>query len=572
MNLSLNDLLKLSSDDIYQKYKTFFDNVFYTSFYGKMSFDEYLKIVYEEIENSKIEYNESISSKYDIYIKKRILQRLNNEDTYFASDVVNAYIKNINSLERYNKEEENDLIVRAQNGDKEARNKIMEGNLKLVLTIAKRYINNGLSYEDLIQEGNFGLIRAIEKYDFSKDCKFSTYAFLWIRQYISRYIANKSKVIRLPVYLHDRLSNYRRTYSSLVQQLRREPTQEEMAKEMKVSLDVIKTYAFYSTPTSSLNETIIDGETTELQDLIPDENVSVDQSAMDNYLSDDVNELLLSSKLTERELDVIKLRYGFYNNKPYTLEEIGKKYGITRERVRQIENKALDKIRSSKKVLNYAGYMDLPKESFKNVKKIYDYMNNKRSSINSPKEEVYINEDGSLEKKRIITIFSYFPISRTRLNNALARLDLLDAFFLYYRYGGNLENPYVYELTENQKKYFNEKLLSKIERLINNPSLDNNSDKGNYLILESNTFTQSDYNALKACFKNYKYLDKKYNCSFNHYLIEKLTDGFVNRKSFSKNDIMKILHLTEEEYNNCINEDEKLKESLKNTKKLVKKK
>ena len=569
MNISLNDILKLSSNEIYQKYKLFFDNVFYTYFYGKISFDDYLKIVYEEIENSKIDFNGSI--RYDLFIKRRILQRSKSEDTYYENDIISAYIKDINNLEPYNKDEENDLILKAQNGDIEARNRIIEGNLKLVISIAKRYLNRGLSFEDLIQEGSFGFVKAINKYDFSKECKFSTYASWWIRQYITRYIDNKSKVVRLPVYLHDRIKNYKRAYYTLLQTLNREPTEEEIAKEMKISINMVKELALYSAPTSSLNEQIVDGEPIELQDLIPDESVSVDQTAMDNYFLEEVDNLLLTSKLTERELDVLKLRYGFNDNQPITLEEVGKKYGITRERVRQIENRALDKLRASRKILGYASYMDSPKSSFNNLKKVYDYMNNKQSPINSPKNEMYLNDDGALEKKRIKTIFSYFPVHRSRINNALARLDLLDSFFLYYRYGGNLDNPYVFELTENQKKYFEEELLPKIEKLINSLSLEKQHKNINSIILDSNTFNRNDYTALKMCFKNYRYLKKDYNCSLNHFFIEKLSDGFINKKAYSKEEIMQILHLTEEEYNDCIEEDKRINESLKTTKKLVKK-
>ena len=190
MDISLEDLAKLSSEDIYQRYKVFFDNVFSSNFFNKISYPEYLSIVYDEIENSKIEYNGN--SKYDIYIKRRIIQRAKSEETYVKTDLVGAYIKDIDSIVPYSKDEEDDLIRKAQNGDREARNRLIEGNLKLVISIAKRYIGRKMPFEDLIQEGNLGLVRAIQKYDFSKEAKLSTYSVWWIRQSITRGLANKA--------------------------------------------------------------------------------------------------------------------------------------------------------------------------------------------------------------------------------------------------------------------------------------------------------------------------------------------------------------------------------------------
>ena len=206
MDISQEELANLSKEDIYQKYKDFFENIYYTNNFS-ISLSNYKTIVYDEIENSKIEYNGK--EKYELFIKKRVIKRLKIEDSYQETSAVSEYINDLKFLEKYDKENELEYLKKAQNGDIESRNKIMEGYLKLVINVAKGYLDRGLSYEDLIQEGNFGLIKAIEKYDPSIGCKFITYAYLWIRQAIVRSIDNKARVVRIPVYLSERISEYK---------------------------------------------------------------------------------------------------------------------------------------------------------------------------------------------------------------------------------------------------------------------------------------------------------------------------------------------------------------------------
>ena len=207
MDVAKDEISKLSSEEIFKKYKTFFDNVFKSNYSNKISYSEFMKIILEEIDNSKLEYYGSV--KYELLIKKRILQRTNFEDKNIKTDLVSSYISDIGNLPYYDKESEYIYIEQAQHGDIDARNKIIEGNLKLVISVAKRYLNKGLSFEDLIQEGNFGLAKAIEKFDFNMECKFSTYAVWWIRQNIIRSLENKSNIIRLPVYLIERINSYK---------------------------------------------------------------------------------------------------------------------------------------------------------------------------------------------------------------------------------------------------------------------------------------------------------------------------------------------------------------------------
>ena len=568
MDISQEELANLSKEDIYQKYKDFFENIYYTNNFS-ISLSNYKTIVYDEIENSKIEYNGK--EKYELFIKKRVIKRLKIEDSYQETSAVSEYINDLKFLEKYDKENELEYLKKAQNGDIESRNKIMEGYLKLVINVAKGYLDRGLSYEDLIQEGNFGLIKAIEKYDPSIGCKFITYAYLWIRQAIVRSIDNKARVVRIPVYLSERISEYKKVSSKLNQKLNRAPTVKEIADEMNLSVNEINSFEKYSFQATSLNTKVFDDDFLEVQDIIPDNKTDIEEIAVYDSLKKDVESLLNSGIISKRDLDVIKLRYGFDGNQPLTLEEIGNLYGITRERVRQIENRALNNLRSTERIFSFVDYMNSPKEAFAYIKKIYDFMNARKGNKASD-EELIFNEKGEIITNKIKTIYDYFPNhSRFEVNTALSKLTLIEQFFLCFKYGGSLSRPIPYDLTETQKNYFNNQLLPKISTLVRNLSFNNSIEIANDVSLKSNSFTKSDFMVLKICFNQYKRLKKEFKYSFNHFFIERLSDGFVNKKAFSKEDIMKILHITENEYNDCINEDKEMVEALKNTKRIVKK-
>ncbi len=570
MNITLEELSKLSAEEIYQKNKQFFDNVYYTNNFNNVTLSNYLSIVFDEIENSKIEYNGN--TRYDLYIQKRVLQRIKSEDSYIKTDIISEYFKDIGNLRSYNKDEELDLIYKAQKGDNESRNRIIEGNLKLVISIAKRYINKGTPFEDLIQEGNFGLIKAIEKYDESKGAKFSTYASWWIHQMIGRSIANKSKTIRLPVYLHDRINKYKKTYWILCKKLNREPTNEEIAKELEIPIEMVEEITVYLVPLSSLNDYVSEDEDTELQDMIKDPKIEVEKSVIEDVLKDEILNLFDSGLLTQRQINVLKLRYGFDGNTPMTLEEIGKMYNISRERVRQIESNAFKRLITTKKIFKFVDYMDSPKDAFENLMKKYKEYSILKGNEHLAKEEFTLNEDGTIQSRKLKTIYDSFPLSTTfKVNTAFSKLRLIDQFFLLYRFGGSLSKPVFHDLTENQMKYYDEVLFPKILYLVRNLVNDSDIVIPRDTVLESNTFTKSDFNILKICFAKYKKMKKDYEYSLNHYFIDNLSSGFVNRKAYSKNDIMKILRLTEEEYENCLNEDKKIPESYNTVKRIVKK-
>ena len=263
-----------------------------------------------------------------------------------SDNSLNRYLNDIGRYSLLTPEEETELSVQMHDGSKEARDRLIKANLRLVVSVAKKYVGSGISLDDLVQEGNLGLIRAADKFDETLGNKFSTYAVWWIRQAIVRAIENQSETIRLPSHLQEKIQKMRRTESSLSYELGRMPTDEEIAQEMNLEdvseLAELRTARKVNVPLS--DEVSDDGGYT-LQEVLKDENaVDPEETAINGELSAEIAEIL--SELDDRERDVITLRFGLGGIDPYTLEEVGKKYGITRERVRQIETGALRKLRS----------------------------------------------------------------------------------------------------------------------------------------------------------------------------------------------------------------------------------
>jgi RNA polymerase nonessential primary-like sigma factor len=260
-------------------------------------------------------------------------------------DTIKLYLKEIRKSPLLTFAEEQDLAKSIAEGVPEARSRMIESNLRLVVAIGKRYINRGLPFSDIISEGNFGLIRAVEKFDYQRGFKFSTYASWWIRQSIERAITNQVRIIRLPVHMSDLVNSYSRTVRKLTHLLGREPSNEEIAEKMRVSGHRVSAVAQLTRETYSL-DALISSETEDtLQDILSDENIpspsfASEERSRTKYLGEGINELTL----TER--NVIEMRYGLKSQDSRTLDSIGREIGITRERVRQIENQAIRKLRS----------------------------------------------------------------------------------------------------------------------------------------------------------------------------------------------------------------------------------
>ena len=253
----------------------------------------------------------------------------------------------LNELRRYpllTAADEQKLGRRVQKGDAEAKARMIESNLRLVVSMGKKYINRGLPFSDIIEEGNLGLIRAVEKFRPEKGFRFSTYASWWIRQAIERAIINQSRVIRLPVHIAGDVNTYTRTARHLNQELRREPTAAEIAKKMRVSIDTVRSISQIARDTYSLDMIIGEQEGDRLQDVIADDNAESPLAAIENKSRSGQLAGWLS-RLSTNERNVIELRFGLKTEDPETLDGIGRKYGITRERVRQIETQALNKLK-----------------------------------------------------------------------------------------------------------------------------------------------------------------------------------------------------------------------------------
>ncbi len=276
-----------------------------------------------------------------------------------SDDSVRLYLREIGKIPLLNAEEEMELAHRVIQGDKKAKDKMAEANMRLVVSIAKRYSGRGLDFLDLIQEGNTGLLRAVEKFDPDKGFKFSTYATWWIRQAITRAIADQARTIRIPVHMVETINKLLRTQRRMTQELNREPTIEELSKELDMEPEKIEYVMKIKQDISSLDAGVGrdgDEEDSVLGDFIEDEDtVSPEESATNQLLKEQVNDVL--SSLSDREQKIVRMRFGLDNGKSHTLEEVGQEFAVTRERIRQIEAKALAKLRKHK-----------------DAKKLYEYL------------------------------------------------------------------------------------------------------------------------------------------------------------------------------------------------------
>ncbi len=276
-----------------------------------------------------------------------------------SDDSVRLYLREIGKIPLLSAEEEMELAHRVIQGDKKAKDKMAEANMRLVVSIAKRYSGRGLDFLDLIQEGNTGLLRAVEKFDPDKGFKFSTYATWWIRQAITRAIADQARTIRIPVHMVETINKLLRTQRRMTQELNREPTIEELSKELDMEPEKIEYVMKIKQDISSLDAGVGrdgDEEDSVLGDFIEDEDtVSPEESATNQLLKEQVNDVL--SSLSDREQKIVRMRFGLDNGKSHTLEEVGQEFAVTRERIRQIEAKALAKLRKHK-----------------DAKKLYEYL------------------------------------------------------------------------------------------------------------------------------------------------------------------------------------------------------
>ena len=310
-----------------------------------------LALDFDEPETADLEGEEELSDE-DLAITAE------NVDA-FADDSVRLYLREIGKIPLLTPEEEAELAQRIVKGDKKAKDKMVESNMRLVVSIAKRYGGRGLDFLDLIQEGNTGLLRAVEKFDPEKGFKFSTYATWWVRQAITRAIADQARTIRIPVHMVETINKVLRTTRKLTAELNREPTNEEIAKELDMEPEKIDYVMRIKQDIASLDASVGregDDEDSVLGDFVEDEERdSPEDSAANQILKEQLSEIIAT--LTDREQKIIRLRFGIGGGRPHTLEEVGNEFDVTRERIRQIEAKALSKLRKNKETKKLHEYL-----------------------------------------------------------------------------------------------------------------------------------------------------------------------------------------------------------------------
>ncbi len=344
-----------------------------SAYFASMNLDaEHIDLVFETLEKNNIDVTFQIVETEEEPIDEELLMAdaedievdvdvenidLSVPEGIGIEDPVRMYLKEIGKVPLLSAEEEIELAKKMEEGDEEAKKKLAEANLRLVVSIAKRYVGRGLLFLDLIQEGNLGLIKAVEKFDYRKGYKFSTYATWWIRQAITRAIADQARTIRIPVHMVETINKLIRVSRQLLQELGREPTPEEIAAELKMPEERVREILKISQEPVSLETPIGEEEDSHLGDFIQDDNVPVPaDAAAFTLLKEQLSEVL--STLTEREQKVLRLRFGLDDGRARTLEEVGREFNVTRERIRQIEAKALRKLRHPSRSRKLRDYLD----------------------------------------------------------------------------------------------------------------------------------------------------------------------------------------------------------------------
>ncbi len=334
---------------------------------GEIDFDpEQLEKLYDKLENNGVEIVEDVT---DIILDDAALSSIagTNEnvsdgeeptiDGISIDDPVKIYLKEIGNVALLTPDEEVDLAIRVSNGDVEAKKRLSEANLRLVVSIAKRYLGRGMQFLDLIQEGNLGLIKAVDKFDYTKGFKFSTYATWWIRQAITRAIADQARTIRIPVHMVETINKVKKASSQLLHQNGHEPTANEIAEVLNMHPDKVREIMRVAQEPVSLETPIGEEEDSHLGDFIPDEDAPAPQdSASHTLLKEQLADVL--STLTPREERVLRLRFGLEDGRSRTLEEVGEVFNVTRERIRQIEAKALRKLRHPSRSKKLKDFLD----------------------------------------------------------------------------------------------------------------------------------------------------------------------------------------------------------------------
>ena len=509
----------------------------------------------------------------NIEIKDSDEFKINLYNSSNITDSLKQYLNEICRRPLLSKEQEQELLERIHQGDDYAKEIFIESNLKLVVRVAKRYINNGLDFLDLIQEGNIGLIKAIERFDYKLNTKFSSYAPYWIKQSITHAIATNGRTIRIPINTYYQQLTYKNIAMQLYDRLNRKPRREEIAQEMGITVTRAMELEKCLNDTISLNVSINEDDTIEYQETIPSKEDSIEDLIISKEIPTQIYEIFEKSTLTEKEKEVLILRYGLQSGKEKTLDEIGKRFGVCRERIRQIEARAIKKIRKSNCIESIADYMTDYNYAMNNINK---YRETSRNSQNSS-ELSYLPKCKTTKKKKVLnTIYEQFSnYSKEQIDIMLEKLSTEEKELIILRYGNDLNKRIYSNLDERQKKEFYERLLPKMKRLLANLNKNyvskNNKNKTNISsseILSDYVDDEKKEISIDDKTKIFEFINKNILATFSNELsikelvIVSLKLGLINGKQFDTDFIAKILEIDNKE---VLEITKKSLMSLKNT-------
>lgn len=444
--------------------------------------------------------NDTLVSFIEVYcmVNNIEIQEENNEDEfdidkdnkYFERDILSTYLREIGSYKQLTIEQERDLLLKIKNGDENAKELFIQSNLKLVVNVAKKFQDRGMPLLDLVQEGNIGLMKAIEYFDLSRNLKFSTYAFAYIKGYINRAINDKGRAIRIPVNILEKRNMYIKVINDLTIELNRTPSNEEIAKKMGVRVDTVNILQESQFDITSLNEKVSDDSDTEVKDLLVlNENslsyVEDDYDSVD--LKDQVQDLLEKCNLSRQAVEVLIKRYGLDGNEPMTLEEIGQLYNVTRERIRQIETKALMIIRRSVYAKKLVIFTEDPDKSLENLEyfrqryretgdwsRSYNDEVNKKNK-NKVKDRANMKKEKNAQNapkircKTVYELMGDYP--RKKVDEAIKQLSSFHYDILMKRHGGDLENPTFSEVNKKEKNLYYAVIIPRLRKILLNSNV-----------------------------------------------------------------------------------------------------
>ncbi len=467
INNSLN--LGITEDDTIKKLKKL------EKFCLKNNYTLSPDITLEIIKNNQklVEMIEMIIGKNKKEIKNTLLDKMPNDsilvsiiETYYEDNSVKLYLKEISKRPLLSPSKEKELAIRISNGDEEAKKIFIESNLKLVVHIAKNYIGRGLSFLDLIQEGNIGLMIAVDKYDVNRNIKFSTYAFYWISKSIKQAIDNKARNIRMPVYKNIEIYDYRKVIGSLEEKLNKEPTIEEIAQEMNITVSKAKKLYRLQNDTISLNKLVNHDDDTELESILKTSDyMNPEKLAVAKTMREQVRKELENSSLSEREKEVLILRFGLYDQEPLTQTEIAKKFDVSRGAISQIKQRALKKLGNSKNIKILAMYMISSEKAVEQLKEL-----DKKSLKKNKEDNISIEKGENLKMSRktsrkLKTLYEFFKgYSKEEVDSELEKLTEEEKRIIVARFGENLNVLIPDSLDMEQKNKFYRTIVPRIKR------------------------------------------------------------------------------------------------------------